>query len=220
MQNVNDIKKLFIEKYKNQDYITDKSGVKTIELIGETYIADQDVIFGNLNKDYAERELMWYKTLSLNVNDIPGDVPKIWQMVASKDGFINSNYGWCIWSYSNFNQYEHVVNELLKNKNSRRAIMIYTRPSIWHEYNKLGMQDFICTNSVQVFIRNDKLIYIVNQRSCDAVFGYKNDMYWHRYIQDKLVNELKEHYPNLKKGDIVHQVGSLHIYERHFKFIQ
>jgi thymidylate synthase len=109
---------------------------------------------------------------------------------------------------------------LRKDKDSRRAMMIYTRPSMQYEYNKNGMSDFICTNTVQCLIRNNKLIYIINQRSCDAVFGAKNDLFWGRYIQKKLYNDLIEDYPELKLGDIIHQVGSLHVYERHFKFIE
>lgn len=219
MKNVQEIKSQFKSLLKNQEFTIDKSGVKTLEILGESYLADEDVIFGTLNTDYANRELEWYLSESLNVNDIPEGAPVIWKQVSSKDGLINSNYGWCIFSNENGFQYANALLELLSFKDSRRALMIYTRPSMWNDYNKDGMSDFMCTSTVHVLIRNDTLIYIVNQRSCDAVYGYKNDMFWHRYVYEKLFNDLSKYY-HLKKSPIIHQVGSLHIYERHFKFLE
>lgn len=223
MYNMKDIKNQFIWKYQNGEFTLDKTGVKTVELIGVSYEADQEVLFGTLNRDYANKELEWYISESLNVYDMPNP-PKIWRQVCDKDGYINSNYGWMIWSNENGDQYKHCLRELRKNVDTRRAMMIYQRPSMQWEYNKNGMSDFCCTNSVQVFIRTvgevQKLIYVVNQRSCDAVFGLKNDLFWHRKVQEVLLDDLKEDYPNLVKGELIHQVGSLHVYERHFKFIE
>ena len=219
MKNVQEIKSQFTSLLKNQEFTIDKSGVKTLEILGESYLADEDVIFGTLNTDYANRELEWYLSESLNVNDIPEGAPAIWKQVSSKDGYINSNYGWCIFSEENGFQYGNTLLELLSFKDSRRALMIYTRPEMWNDYDKDGMSDFMCTSTVHVLIRNDTLIYIVNQRSCDAVYGYKNDMFWHRYVYEKLFNELSLCY-HLKKSPIIHQVGSLHVYERHFKFLE
>ena len=219
MKNVQEIKSQFKSLLKNQEFTIDKSGVKTLEILGESYLADEDVIFGTLNTDYANRELEWYLSESLNVNDIPEGAPAIWKQVSSKDGYINSNYGWCIFSNENGFQYANALLELLSFKDSRRALMIYTRPEMWHDYNRDGMSDFMCTSTVHVLIRNDTLIYIVNQRSCDAVYGYKNDMFWHRFVYEKLFNDLSKYY-HLKKSPIIHQVGSLHIYERHFKFLE
>jgi thymidylate synthase len=82
------------------------------------------------------------------------------------------------------------------------------------------MSDFMCTNTVQALIRNDKLVYVINQRSCDAIFGFKNDAFWHIHVQGELVKELKVDYPELERGEIQYQFGSLHVYERHFKFIK
>ena len=44
-------------------------------------------------------------------------------------------------------------------------------------------------------------------------------MYWANFIHNKLLNDLKEDYPELELGELIHQVGSLHVYERHFNFI-
>ena len=138
----------------------------------------------------------------------------------SKDGFINSNYGWCIYSKDNYKQYDNSLLELIKNQDSRRACMIYNRPSMWEDYKKDGMNEFICTFSTQQFIRNNKLIYIIYQRSADAIFGALFvDFAWHCEVYIKLYNNLKKHYNNLEIGQIDFNCGSLHIYERHFEML-
>ena len=98
MMKVSDIRKYFMTELAYENYVTDKTGVKTIEMIGAQFVADEPAIFGKVDEDYVKRELDWYRSMSLNVNDIPGGPPKIWQQVADKNGQINSNYGWCIWS--------------------------------------------------------------------------------------------------------------------------
>jgi len=202
-------------------YITDKTGVKMLEIRGASFVADAPAIFGTVNQDYVDRELAWYQSMSLNVFDIPGGPPAIWKQVGDKEGFINSNYGWAIWSGQNEYQYENVLCELLKNHESRRATMIYTRPSMWTDYNKNGRSDFMCTNVVQYMIRYGKLEAVVQMRSNDVVFGYKNDYAWQKHVLDTLATDLSEAEGGIDvvPGTIYWNVGSLHVYERHFNLI-
>jgi thymidylate synthase len=212
MLKVEHIRDYFIQELKSQRFVTDKTGVKTIEMIGATFEANEPTIFGELNEDYIDRELEWYKSMSLYVEDIPGKTPAIWQQVADRGGKINSNYGWAIWHKDNGLQYARVLNELSFAPNSRRAVMIYTRPSMWEDYNRDGMSDFMCTNAVQYMIRDEQLVAIVQMRSNDVVFGYRNDYAWQRYVADHLSEDL-----NLtREPKIIWHVGNLHVYERHF----
>jgi thymidylate synthase len=212
---VSDIRNTLYRKLITKEYVTDKTGVKTLEIMNASFIADHPAIIGTVNEDYVERELAWYKSQSLNVNDIPGETPAIWKAVATEDGYINSNYGWCIWSDENHNQYTNVLDELKKNPDSRRANMIYTRPTMHSDYNRNGMSDFMCTNNVQYLIRNGELNALVYMRSNDAVFGYKNDWAWQKHVLDSLCKEL-----NVPAGQIYWNVSSLHIYERHFGLLK
>lgn len=163
-----DIRQAFKDLFLNNKFtsvnregsMTGLVGNTTIELIGANFIADADAIFGEVNWDYVQREEGWYNSMSLSVNDIPGGAPQIWKAVADKNGLINSNYGWCIYSPDNgFNaaehgelecQYTRTFAELKKNPESRRAMMIYTRPSMWLDYNKDGRSDFMCTMSFEM----------------------------------------------------------------------
>ncbi|HRT02751.1 MAG TPA: hypothetical protein P5513_02290 [Candidatus Diapherotrites archaeon] len=50
-----------------------------------------------------------------------------------------------------------------KHKESRQALIIYTRPTMHTDSKRDGMSDFMCTISNQFFIREDKLhmIYVL-----------------------------------------------------------
>lgn len=215
MLKVEHIREYFIQELKSERFVTDKTGVKTIEMIGATFEADEPTIFGKVNQDYVDRELAWYKSKSLSVYDIPAPVPEIWKQVADENGYINSNYGWCIWSDDNYGQYWKVLNELRENPNSRRAVMIYTRPTMWYDYNFNGMSDFMCTNAVQYMIRDDELIAVVQMRSNDVVFGYRNDFAWQDHVVKLLGAAL-----GITKTKIIWHVGNLHVYERHFEMVK
>ena len=90
--------------------------------------------------------------------------------------------------------------------------------------NANGMHDFMCTYATQVFL-NDidddkyKLDYIVFMRSNDAIFGYNSDFLWHKHVQSKMADELKRYDKDVVAGDIIWNAASLHVYERHFRWL-
>lgn len=218
LNKVQDIRDAFIYKYSVGDFCIDKTGEKVIEIIGASFIADEPTIFGKVNQNYVDAEIKWYESQSTNISDIYGDEkdpPKAWQYSANKHWEINSNYGLLIFSDKYHCQYNRVLEELKKNPNSRRASMIYTRPSIWVEYNENGKNDFICTNSVSYYMRENKLNCVVQMRSNDIIYGFRNDYAWQKYVLEKLSNDLK-----INIGDIFWQVQNLHIYSQHFKLIK
>jgi len=216
---IHDIRTEFSRLYNKGEFITDKSGVKTIEIMNANFVADQPLIFGAVNEEYVQRELDWYLSMSLSVDDIPGGPPQIWKQVSDNDGYINSNYGWCIFSKENNNQFYHVLNELENHPDSRRATMIYTRPTMWGDHNANGRSDFMCTNAVQYLIRKNKVHAVVQMRSNDVVFGYRNDYAWQEYVLHRVVDELNQRGKHYDVGTIFWNVGSLHVYERHFYLI-
>ena len=221
MQTVNDIRSYFISALQNEEYVEDKTGVKTLDLVGASFLADAPAIFGTPNEEYISREIAWYESQSLNVEDIPGETPAIWKSISSDSGQINSNYGYLINSDENFNQYQKVLTQLLADRQTRRAVMIYQRPTMHEDFCANGMSDFICTNAVQYLIRGNQVNAVVQMRSNDVIFGYRNDYAWQLHVLQNLVadiNRLGE--ADYKVGDITWQVGSLHVYERHFKFVK
>jgi thymidylate synthase len=221
------VREYFKSELANGNFTEDRNGGKTIEMLGASFIADQPAIFGKPNKEYIDAEIAWYESKSTNITDIypEGDKepPKAWQMTANVHGEVNSNYGHLIWSDKYFNQRINVCDELLNNPDSRRASMIYTRPSIWKEYNESGKNDFICTNSVTYYIRDQELHCVVQMRSNDVVFGYKNDYAWQKFLLVDLCKSLQSLEPSLRGlmvGTIHWQVQNLHVYDRHFDLVK
>lgn len=206
-------------------FVVDKTGVKLVEIINANFTLDPSQPYFNFpgkktSEEYVKAELEWYNSLDLSI-DFIGEKAKIWKQVASTDNLVNSNYGWCIFSIENGEQYKECFTELIKNPESRRAIMIYTRPSMHVDYCKNGMNDFICTNTVQCFIRDDELLYLVDMRSNDAVFGFFNDFCWHCHVYNKLLKDLQKIYPHVKacSEGIIWHAASFHVYERHFDML-
>ncbi len=216
LNNNDDVREELLEKYLNKEFVIDKTGVKTVEIIGAQFLADEPTIFGKVNEDYVSREIDWYLSQSLFVKDIHKPVPAIWENVADSEGKINSNYGYLIFSKKNGRQFDHVCEELKRNPDSRHANMIYNRPSMHTDYNKGGMSDFICTNNVQYFIRDDKVVVDVNMRSNDAVFGFRNDFSWQKYVQMLVAMSLYETDFANHLGEIHWKASSLHLYESQF----
>jgi len=222
VNNTADIKEVFKKHLKAENYVTDKTGVKTIEILGASFVADKPAIFGTPNEEYIKAEIDWYNSKSTNINDIFEDKepPQAWQYSANKHGEINSNYGKLIYSGKYHKQYDKALNDLLINNDTRRASMVYQRPSIWKEYKENGKNDFICTNAVTYYIRNNMLHAVVQMRSNDVIFGYRNDYAWQRYVQEQLQHDLYFNGVKTELGYIYWQVQSLHVYERHFHLVK
>ena len=228
MLNTQDIKNEFVKKYKEGKFRTignDIQQSRTIEIQNAHFEVDKPWIIREPNYPYVDRELQWYKSMSLNVNDIPDGAPKMWKACATKDGFINSNYGWMIFSKENYDQFDNCLKHLIEDHHTREACMIYNRPSMQYDYNKDGMHDFCCTYAVQCFLNEDEnddwhLGYTVFMRSNDAVFGFNNDTMWHSYVQLLMSESLTDKLGKKVFCDnIVWNAASLHIYERHFEYL-
>lgn len=163
------------------------------------------------DESYVQSELDWYmsKDLSIDSNERISKT-KIWNQICSDNRTVNSNYGWCIFSEENGNQFESCVKHLQHDKYTRHASMIYSRPSIHSEWNdnEHAKSDMICTVYVQVMYRYDRLQYIVHMRSNDVWFGLRNDLAWHMKILNMLSDRL-----GMKPGNIFWNADSIHIYE-------
>ena len=213
----------------------------TKELIHQVFIADKNYIVRKPKQPYQQNELEWFITQSRNIEDlksIAGFIPKIWEDIAEKDGTVNSNYGWCCLSKENGSQFWNAMKHLELDKHSRRAIMIYNRPTMHTDwianrgnYNLKWQHktpdaykdlrgDFMCCQNNHFLIRDNKLEMTVHMRSLDALFGYNADYIWFDWIFNKAVQYLKKTYPELKRGDMVIYADSVHVYERHFEDLE
>ena len=162
--------------------------------------------------------MKWYDSQSLSVEEI-GQHAGLWNNICSIDKEINSNYGYLIYSDKNHSQYKNVLAQLKQSKHSRRAIMIYNRPSMHSDSVRLGMSDFICTLAHHFFIRDNKLHSVVNMRSNDAIYGFFNDFYWFATVQQRLLQDVNKFYQEVEMGQMYYNANSFHVYERHFNML-
>ena len=230
---VADIRQEFVRLFKENAH----RGNGTIEIIGSSFVVDEDEIFeGTRNQDYIDAEIKWYNSCSRKVDDLAkiyGKRVQIWDNIADSTGEVNSNYGWCIYSAERGYQYFNAVKALVTNKLSRQATMIYQHPDM----HRIAGKDFTCTNAVHYYLRPhdmwDDHYYldtVVQMRSNDAIFGFNNDVAWQKEVVKNICNDLywgfqdTGHYVhdpiNVVPGNMVWQASSLHIYERHFKYLE
>ncbi len=161
---------------------------------------------------YARKELAWYLTGDRRASSAPST---FWLKLADEKGLINSNYGHLVLKHLAYpyqrSAYDHVINTLTADRNSRQAVMHYNRPSHYAGLSK----DIPCTLTAQVWIRDSRLSMMVTQRSCDLWFGMPYDVPWHCYLIRALARDL-----GAQVGFFHHSIGSMHIYKRDFTRVE
>lgn len=170
---------------------------------------------------YAIAEWLWYLSRDKDVKNI-GKFAETWLLIQDRKGQAESNYGEYIFEpqYYRFlnniwkpSQWEWVKEELLSDRDTRRATIAINQP--YHKWK--NKKDYPCTNNMHFFIRNNQLHLGINMRSNCAVFGFCNDVWTFCMFQQLMLNELNEAGANLTLGRYYHSAGSFHVYERHWK---
>jgi thymidylate synthase len=152
---------------------------------------------------YARREWEWYLEATRSIESIK-DHAKIWSMIQDENSEVNSNYGW---QWNRSNQIDYVINELKRDKNSRRAVLTIFDAKENHIFKK----DTPCTISIHFDIEDNRLNMNVVMRSNDLVYGFCNDQYCFSMLMQLISSKL-----NLECGEYHHFVHNMHIYEKHF----
>ena len=70
IDSVHDIREFFKGELADEAFTIDKTGQRTIELIGANFLATEPAIFGEPSQAYINSELAWYESQSTNINDI------------------------------------------------------------------------------------------------------------------------------------------------------
>jgi thymidylate synthase len=168
-------------------------------------------------KKYISAELLWYFTGNNDVSFI-SKFSSFWQKIAV-DGKANSAYGHLIFNVDNEHgesQYLWSFKSLLKDKDSRQAIIHFNMPQHQYEDNK----DFPCTLYGVFHIRGNKLNFTVHMRSNDVVWGLANDIAFFVVLQCQMLAHLKLKYPELELGTYTHIADSYHLYSHHYELIE
>lgn len=112
------------------------------------------------------------------------------------------------------------MKQLANDLYTKHCVMIYSRPTINKEWNDgvNANSDMICTIYVSVNVRKHHgkyyMTYTVHMRSCDAWFGLRNDLMWHKFILDKMKFEIEAlHNIVIEKSSITWIADSIHLYD-------
>lgn len=209
----------------NPDFICAPRGQKIKECLNVTLVLEDPLnnLFHNEVRKFPVKYLANETLLYLSGTNLAEDFgkhAKLWLDIQNDDGTINSAYGHlifkkqnCKWNEESCAQFDWVINSLVKDPDSRQAIMHYNTPD--HQYS--GVKDFVCTLHNQFFIRNGKLYMNYYFRSQDVVRGMTFDVPWATTVMQLVLLKLqKEKYPELELGTLSYTCASLHIYEQHF----
>lgn len=205
-------------------YETAPRGQAIRERINETYtiLDPTQNLFYNDERDIPSRylagELYWYFTGDNKVKTI-SKYSGFWSNIANKNGTLNSAYGDLIFKRKNkhgYNQWQWAYDSLVKDKDSRQAIMYFGRPDFQEKYVK----DFVCTCFGMFLIRENKLHFTVTMRSNDLIKGTTFDIPFFTLLHQNMYVLLREKYNDLKLGEYTHNVVSLHLYEQDFELAQ
>ena len=162
---------------------------------------------------YLARELLAYFSGSLKAEDGLAKASKFWMSLIDENGNVNSNYGYYVFyeaveGYGN--QYSWVKSVLLKNKDSRRAII-----NINQNYHKSDTKDFPCTIGMQFFIKNNALNCETISRSTDVITGLPYDMGFFSFVHELIWQDLVESgMRDLQLGTTVMKTTFTQIYDK------
>lgn len=161
-----------------------------------------------LSMRYAIGEMLWYMSANPSLRAIQ-HYTKAWDRMSDDGKTVNSNYGYIIQEAFDFDQYEYCKRLLIKDKNSRQAVIHIKVPT---NTIKNPTNDLNCTVCLQFLIREGKLYCTTYMRSNDLWLGFPYDVFQFTCLQIRMAMEL-----DLDIGTYTHITGSLHLYERDFE---
>ena len=210
-----------VKHYQNKELTGENQNTK--ELIGVNFVISKPSLgkkdmlkflfkdeADNIEK-YCEQEFLdRINREGLN----PGNSYKIrldlWQALMSKKDGDKFDY-----TYSeriNYcHQLDNAIAALKDDIHSRRAMIMIFRPEDTLESSGFSTR-IPCSIDYQFLIRNNKLMVIYHIRSNDYFKHFAIDIWLANAMQEYIVEQLKDVYPNLKVGSLNYYCGSFHAY--------
>lgn len=210
-----------VKHYQNKELVGENQNTK--ELIGVNFIISKpwlkkkemlDFLFkgeaDNIEK-YCEQEFLdRINREGLN----PGNSYKVrldlWQSLMSKKDGEKFDY-----TYSERINYcaqlDNAIAALKDDIHSRRAMIMIFKPEDTQESSGFATR-IPCSIDYQFIIRNNKLMVLYHIRSNDYFKHFAIDIWLANALQEYIVEQLKDVYPNLKVGSLNYYCGSFHAY--------
>jgi thymidylate synthase len=195
----------------------DRTGTGTLSVFG--YQARYNLAEGfplvttkKLHLKSIIHELLWFLQGETNIKYLKDNGVSIWNEWADEEGNLGPVYGsqWRSWQGANgetIDQISSVVNQIIKNPDSRRLIV-----SAWNvaEIEKMALPP--CHAFFQFYVAEGKLSCQLYQRSADIFLGVPFNI-----ASYALLTMMMAQVCGLGLGDFVHTMGDAHLYTNHIE---
>lgn len=157
-------------------------------------------------------ELLWFLKGDTNVKYLHDNKVTIWDEWADENGNLGPVYGkqWRSWKTADgrtIDQISNVVEQIKKNPNSRRMLVVAFNPG---DVDKMALPP--CHAFFQFYVAHGKLSCQLYQRSADIFLGVPFNI-----ASYALLTHMIAQVCNLGVGDFVHTLGDAHLYLNHLE---
>lgn len=155
-----------------------------------------------ISEDYALAELKWYWSGDNSCETI-GKHAKMWLRLSDDGKTNNSAYGYILEKKYGYDQIQQIIQILISDSSSRRAILNISDPAL----NKQTTKDLQCTIGIHFLIRNGQLEETVYMRSNDVYFGLPYDYIYFISLGEYIAKKV-----GVPLGKYIHNATSMHMY--------
>lgn len=160
-------------------------------------------------------ELLWFLKGDTNIKYLHDNKVTIWDEWADENGNLGPVYGkqWRSWEAADgrtIDQISNVVEQIKKNPNSRRLLVVAFNPG---DVDKMALPP--CHAFFQFYVADGKLSCQLYQRSADIFLGVPFNI-----ASYALLTHMIAQVCDLQVGDFVHTLGDAHLYLNHLEQAQ
>jgi thymidylate synthase len=198
----------------------DRTGTGTISVFGYQMRFNLEEGFPLLTtkKLYTRaifHELLWFLKGDTNIKYLQENKVGIWDEWADEEGNLGPVYGkqWRSWETPDGRKIDQIVNvveQIKKNPDSRRLLVIAFNPS---DVDKMALPP--CHAFFQFYVANGKLSCQLYQRSADIFLGVPFNIASYALLVHMIAQVC-----NLKVGEFIHTLGDAHIYLNHLEQVK
>lgn len=214
MQPYHDLMQLILEQGAVK---SDRTGTGTMSIFGHQMRFDLSEGFPLVTTKKVHlksiiHELLWFLAGDTNIKYLKDNGVSIWDEWADENGNLGPVYGaqWRSWQTPDgrsIDQITQVVEQIKKNPDSRRLLVVAFNPSF---VDQMALPP--CHAFFQFYVANGKLSCQLYQRSADVFLGVPFNI-----ASYALLTMMIAQVTGLQPGEFIHTLGDAHLYSNHIE---
>lgn len=214
MQAYHDLMKTILERGVKK---SDRTGTGTLSIFGYQMRFDLTKGFPLVTTKKVHLrsviyELLWFLKGDTNIQYLNDNKVTIWDEWADEQGNLGPVYGqqWRAWKTPDgrsIDQISNVIEQIKKNPNSRRHLVVAYNPS---DVDKMALPP--CHSFFQFYVANNQLSCQLYQRSADVFLGVPFNI-----ASYALLTHMVAQVCDLEVGEFIHTFGDAHLYLNHLE---